>query len=90
MSKNIQEGILTGRITSYKNDLIFSNKSSESESLVDTNAQQLRLLSNIEKMQGIYKDASTNMLYQNKLIKDEKVNEREMSLDELMLDMEFL
>jgi len=50
MSKNIQEGILTGRITSYKNDLIFSNKSSESESLVDTNAQQLRLLSNIEKM----------------------------------------
>jgi len=30
------------------------------------------------------------MLYQNKLIKDEKVNEREMSLDELMLDMEFL
>lgn len=69
---------------------MFSNKSSECDSLVDTSAQQLRLQSNIEKMYSIYKDASSSMVYQNKLIKDEKVAEREMSLDELMLDMEFL
>jgi len=53
MSKNIQEGILNGKITSFKNDLVFSNKINEKDSMVDFGAQQLRLQSNIEKMYTI-------------------------------------
>jgi len=40
MSKNIQEGILNGTITSYKNDLVFSNKCNDKDSMVDSGAQQ--------------------------------------------------
>jgi len=41
-------------------------------------------------MYAVHKDASSAMVYPNKVIKDEVVQKREPTLEDLILDMDFI